>query len=120
MSRFKMTVHRTAMLALVAFGLVVLGFRDTVAAQSPRGEARAKAQRSSLSAPTSPRPRARTRIRVTPVYPYRLESLPYPTPYPYEYPGPNAVRQCTARLVPEYRPSGTVIVPVTRCWWEQG
>ncbi len=64
--------------------------------------------------------RARTRIRVYRVYPYRLESTPYPTPYEYEYPGPNAVRQCSAQLVPEYRPSGTVIVPRMQCWWERG
>jgi hypothetical protein len=63
--------------------------------------------------------RARTRIRVTPVYPYRTESLPYPPPYEYEYPGPNAVRQCSARLVQEARPSGTVIVPRMNCWWER-
>ena len=36
------------------------------------------------------------------------------------YPGPDAVRQCTAWLAPEYRPSGTVIVPKMRCWWEHG
>jgi hypothetical protein len=69
--------------------------------------------------PRSRRTRARTRIRVTPVYPYRTESLPYPPPNPYEYPGPNAVRQCSAQLVQEFRPSGTVIVPRTSCWWER-
>jgi hypothetical protein len=36
------------------------------------------------------------------------------------YPGPNAVRQCTFWLAPEYRPSGTVIVPNQHCWWERG
>lgn len=30
----------------------------------------------------------------------------------------NAVRQCRAQLVKEYRPSGTVIVPKMHCWWE--
>ncbi len=30
----------------------------------------------------------------------------------------NSVRQCRAQLVKEYRPSGTVIVPRTQCWWE--
>lgn len=29
-------------------------------------------------------------------------------------------RECKARLVPEWRPSGTVIVPVMRCWWVRG
>ncbi|MEA2938491.1 MAG: hypothetical protein QOG83_593 [Alphaproteobacteria bacterium] len=68
----------------------------------------------------SARVRARTRIRVTPRCPYRTETLDYPTPYECEYPGPGFVRQCVAQLVQEYRPSGTVIVPVTRCWWERG
>jgi hypothetical protein len=65
-------------------------------------------------------PRPRTRIRVTPLYPYRTESLPYPPPYDIEYPGPGFVRQCTSWLAPEHRPSGTVIVPHSRCWWERG
>jgi hypothetical protein len=65
-------------------------------------------------------PRARTRITVRPpIYPYRTYSTTYPVPYPIEYPGPNTVRQCEARLVQEHRPSGTVIVPVTSCWWEK-
>ena len=34
--------------------------------------------------------------------------------------GRNAVRQCTSWLATEYRPSGTVIVPRMRCWWERG
>ena len=38
-------------------------------------------------------------------------------PYGIDYPGPNAVRQCASRLVPEYRPSGTVIVPRMWCRW---
>ena len=37
-----------------------------------------------------------------------------------DYPGPNAVRQCTSWLATEFRPSGTVIVPRMRCWWERG
>jgi hypothetical protein len=46
--------------------------------------------------------------------------VPYPTPAECDFPGPGYVRQCNAQLVREYRPSGTVIVPVTRCWWEPG
>ena len=57
---------------------------------------------------TTPRPRARppTRVRVHPL----AQSTP----------GPDAVRQCSFRLAPEYRPSGTVIVPQMHCWWERG
>ncbi|MFA6266305.1 MAG: hypothetical protein WC670_11410 [Pseudolabrys sp.] len=37
---------------------------------------------------------------------------------PRREPGPNAKRECEAHLVQQYRPSGTVIVPVMNCWWE--
>ena len=33
-------------------------------------------------------------------------------------PGPDATRICRSQLVIEYRASGTVIVPHTRCWWQ--
>jgi hypothetical protein len=46
-----------------------------------------------------------SRTRIT-IYPRRREL------------GPNAKRECRARLVQEYRPSGTVIVPRMQCWWE--
>lgn len=57
--------------------------------------------------------RARPRVRI------------YGTPdergvYPSYNPGPNAVRDCTANLVQEYRPSGTVIVPRMNCYWRRG
>ena len=61
--------------------------------------------------------RPRPRIRVYPRYPRRNYHTLYALPYGMDYPGPNAVRQCASRLVPEYRPSGTVIVPRMRCWW---
>ena len=37
--------------------------------------------------------------------------------YPRYNPGPNAVRACSAHLVQEFRPSGTVIVPRMNCFW---
>ncbi len=37
---------------------------------------------------------------------------------PRREPGPNAKRECEAHLVEQYRPSGTVIVPVMHCWWQ--
>lgn len=63
--------------------------------------------------------RAPSRITVSPRYPYSTVSTPYPKPYRYEYPGPGAVRQCVAQLVPENRPSGPVIYPRMECYWEQ-
>jgi hypothetical protein len=42
------------------------------------------------------------------------------TPRRYSYPGPGAMRHCTSWLEPDYRPSGTVIMPRMRCWWVSG
>jgi hypothetical protein len=65
--------------------------------------------------------RPRTQLTIRPRgYPYRTFHSPYPLPYDIEYPGPNATRQCVARLVQEARPSGTVIVPRMQCWWVPG
>jgi hypothetical protein len=40
--------------------------------------------------------------------------------YPSYNPGSNAVRDCTADYVQEFRPSGTVIVPRMNCYWRRG
>jgi hypothetical protein len=61
------------------------------------------AQVTDLSAQRRQRPRTRIRIYA-----------------PYAYPGPHAVRHCTSWLEPEWRLSGTVIVPRMRCWWVPG
>ena len=56
--------------------------------------------------------------------PTRLRIHPRPDDgydvYPRYYPGPNAVRDCTATYVQEFRPSGTVIVPRMHCFWRRG
>jgi hypothetical protein len=36
------------------------------------------------------------------------------------YPGRLLYRDCTFRLVQEWRPSGPVVVPRQRCWWVRG
>ena len=74
----------------------------------------------SAYAQAQPQPRPRTRIRVSPRCFYRTQPTTFPVPYDCEAPGPGFVRQCSARLVPEYRLSGTVIVPRMNCWWERG
>jgi hypothetical protein len=43
-----------------------------------------------------------------------------PDVYPRYNPGPNAVRDCSAHYVREYRPSGTVITPRMNCHWRPG
>ena len=56
-------------------------------------------------------------LRRVPIY----RSEPWaPSVYPRYNPGPNAVRDCTAHYVQEYRPSGTVITPRMNCWWRPG
>ena len=61
--------------------------------------------------------RDRRPLRRLPIYPrYEWE----PDVYPRYNPGPNAVRDCTAHYAPEYRPSGTVIVPHMNCYWRRG
>ena len=56
-----------------------------------------------------------TRLRVYPSYQPGPDGV-----YPRYYPGRNAVRDCTATYVQEYRPSGTVIVPRMNCYWRRG
>ena len=56
-------------------------------------------------------------LRRLPIYPrYEWE----PDVWPRYNPGPNAVRDCTATYVQEYRPSGTVITPRMNCYWRRG
>jgi hypothetical protein len=78
----------------------ILAAEGAPAAAPSRGD---DAQMTELSAQRRARPRTRIRIYA-----------------PYAYPGPNAVRQCTSWLEPEWRASGTVIVPRMRCWWVPG
>ena len=56
-------------------------------------------------------------LRRVPIY-RQEEWAPYV--YPRYNPGPNAVRDCTAHYVQEYRPSGTVITPRMNCYWRPG
>jgi hypothetical protein len=95
---------RTATVIVLALGAVALD----LAAPSP------------VCAQTSRTARPPARITVTPAYPYRSYSTTYPVPYRAEYPGPGYVRQCTSWLATEYRPSGTVLTPQMRCWWQPG
>src|SRR3989442_1523472 len=110
-----MTAKRTAVPAILAVGLLAQGASARDAwAQSAAGGRDARGAHATAFAQARPQSRrARSRIRVYRATPYRRESTPYPTPYDVEFPGPGYVRQCSARLVPEYRLSGIVIVPVT-------
>jgi hypothetical protein len=59
--------------------------------------------------------RPATRLRVYPYYQQTPDGV-----YPRYFPGRNAVRDCNATYVQEYRPSGTVIVPHMSCYWRRG
>jgi hypothetical protein len=74
------------------------------------------AQASPPADASTPRPARRPPVRLR-VYP---QDQPEPDDvYPRYFPGRNAVRDCTASYVQEYRPSGTVIVPRMHCFWRQ-
>jgi len=113
-----MAASCTAAIPIVVAGLFLTIPPGASAAGSGRAPSLLAANAFAQVEPNPQRPR--TRIRVTPRYPYRTESLPYPPPYDIEYPGPGFVRQCRSWLAPEHRPSGTVIVPHSRCWWDRG
>jgi hypothetical protein len=68
---------------------------------------------SDASAQRRPRPRVR-------IYRNDNRNGYVPDVYPRYNPGPNAVRDCTATYVQEFRPSGTVIVPRMNCFWRPG
>jgi hypothetical protein len=74
-----------------------------------------QASRSSTDFSAQARRRPPTRLRVYPRSAPESDGV-----YPRYFPGPNAVRDCTATYVQEYRPSGTVIVPRMNCFWRRG
>jgi hypothetical protein len=63
----------------------------------------------------SPARRPAKRVRIYPRYQAEPDGV-----YPRYFPGRNAVRECNATYVQEYRPSGTVIVPRMNCYWRRG
>jgi hypothetical protein len=105
---------------LVVIGALAAVFVGSLLPDAALAQTRPAATGVETTGQAPPRARSRTRITVTPRAPYRTFSTPYPTPYPYEFPGPGYARQCTSRLVAEYRASGPVLVPRMRCWWEPG
>lgn len=88
--------------------------------------ATAQAQTAAPELKATPAPKAsvtdvsaqrRRPLRRVPIYRPREWA---PDVYPRYNPGPNAVRDCTAHYVQEYRPSGTVITPRMNCYWRPG
>lgn len=112
--RFGMEVMtRMAMAILAVFvGTLSLPATRVEAQPSPSGVRAAQPSATDISAQ---RRRPLKRIRIYPRYQGEPDDV-----YPRYFPGSNAVRDCTATYVQEYRPSGTVIVPRMNCYWRRG
>jgi hypothetical protein len=105
----------SAVLALAFAGTLLLPVAAARAQTAPRAPT-AQASHSAgtdLSAQSRRVRRPPTRIRVYPRY--NPDDV-----YPRYFPGRNAVRDCTASYVEEFRPSGTVITPRLNCFWRPG
>jgi lipoprotein-anchoring transpeptidase ErfK/SrfK len=106
-------MRKAAALLVVAASALVLPATSSVAQSARSGVKLAHAAPPDQPAPRRGR-RPPTRLYVYPTY----EGVP--EVYPRYFPGPNAVRECNATYVQEYRPSGTVIVPRMSCYWRPG
>ena len=101
-----------AVVAVFLAGALVLPSQASRAQSAPSAVRVAQAGQADVPAP--PPVRRTPRLRIYPNY----EAVP--EVYPHYNPGPNAVRECNATYVQEYRPSGTVIVPRMHCVWRPG
>src|SRR4051812_888322 len=103
----------SAVLSLVVAGAFLLPVAAVQARTAPQRQAVQAHTGTDLSAQSRRVRRPPTRIRVYPRY--NPDDV-----YPRYFPGRNAVRDCTATLVEEFRPSGTVITPRMNCFWRPG
>jgi hypothetical protein len=110
-----MRIGTTAILVVFA-GAMALSATGADAQTAPQATRTAQASQPVAAEATAQRRvrRPPTRLRVYPSYEWE------PDVYPRYNPGPNAVRECNATYVQEYRPSGTVIVPRMSCYWRRG
>jgi hypothetical protein len=92
--------------------MAALSMAPEVQAQAAPAPARRSQATPPVATELSAQARRRPRVRI-----YREDERGV---YPSYYPGPNAVRDCNATYVEEYRPSGTVIVPRLNCFWRRG
>jgi hypothetical protein len=102
-----------AILSLAFAGTLLLPVPAAQAQTAPQAVRASQPAGTDLSAQSRSvrRPPARVRIYRT----YNPDDV-----YPRYFPGRNAVRDCTATLVQEFRPSGTVITPRMNCFWRPG
>jgi len=101
---------------------MAIGFAFAIAAQLPMSAdaqpqtVRPAAAQAAVATDLSAQSRSRRPPRRLRVYPRDIGDGVYPR----YFPGANAVRDCTATYVQEFRPSGTVIVPRMNCYWRRG
>jgi hypothetical protein len=107
----------TAAISVAFAGVFSLLAAGAEAQTTPQGTRIAQASQSPAGEPVTQPPvrRSPKRLRIYPRYQAEPDGV-----YPRYFPGPNAVRECTATYVQEYRPSGTVIVPRMSCVWRGG
>jgi hypothetical protein len=108
-----MRIVTAAILAAFAGILLLPGAQAQTVRSGVHGAPGAQPVATEISAQRRIRPPMR--LRVYPRYLLEPDDV-----YPRYYPGRNAVRDCTAFYQPEYRPSGTVIVPHMSCYWRRG
>jgi len=102
----------------VALSAALAGFLLPVAAAPAQmAPAGVRTTQASTLAVTDVSSQRRRPLRRVPIY---RSNQWEPDVYPRYNPGPNAVRDCTATYVQEYRPSGTVITPRMNCYWRPG
>jgi hypothetical protein len=107
---------RTAALSAAFAGAFSLLAAGAEAQSTPQGTRTAQAAGPAANEPSAqPVRRPTRRLRIYP----RDQAEPDGV-YPRYFPGRNAVRECSATYVQEYRPSGTVIVPRMSCYWRRG
>jgi hypothetical protein len=102
---------------ILALGALCMGLNLEICSGAHAQTAGGQVLLAQAASPDAPprRKRPPTRLRVQPYY-YDDQNRVYPR---YN-PGPDAVRECNATYVQEYRPSGTVIVPHMSCYWRRG
>jgi hypothetical protein len=108
---------RTAAIWVALAGVMSLPATGANAQPAPTGPRMAQAVSAEVSAQR--RVRSPTRLRIYPNDEYPNDKSG-PGVYPRYFPGRNAVRECNAIYVQEYRPSGAVIVPRVSCFWRPG
>ncbi|HEY2757556.1 MAG TPA: hypothetical protein VGJ01_17650 [Pseudolabrys sp.] len=83
----------------IILAVLMLGVAGSLAPASAQNSSGAQEAQQTAELAAPPRPRITVRPRRT-------------------EPGPNSLRYCESWLATENRPSGTVITPQMRCWWQ--